>query len=136
MSEQDALRTRSGNVTYNSKLVSFLYSLLRDHLPAGEVEEIVQASQVEEVAYTNGYLAQYAKDLAERLKDDAPKSSAVPDLSLQKLSRVIHEALSDPVGHQYVSTNLGTLKVLLDSAGEVIAYLPVLGAPWSQSIKR
>jgi hypothetical protein len=43
---------------------------MRDHLPTGTVEEIVRASEQEsEVIYTNGWLAQYAEDLANRLKD-------------------------------------------------------------------
>lgn len=67
MSEQDDLEARSGNITYDSKLVGFLYDLLRDHLTAGVVEKLVQESQVSEVSYSNGWLAQYAKDLAERL---------------------------------------------------------------------
>lgn len=68
--ENDALRKRSGTVKINSKLVSFLYELMRDHLPTGTVEEIVRASEQEsEVIYTNGWLAQYAEDLANRLKD-------------------------------------------------------------------
>lgn len=68
--ENDALRERSGNVKINSKLVSFLYELMRDHLPVGTVEELVRASEQEsEVVYTNGWLAQYAEDLANRLKD-------------------------------------------------------------------
>jgi hypothetical protein len=64
------LRERSGNVTIDSRLVSFLYELMRDHLPTGVVEEIILASENEsEVTYSNGYLAKYAEDLANRLKD-------------------------------------------------------------------
>lgn len=63
-----ALRKRSGDVRIKSKLVSFLYELMRDHLPPGEVEKLVKASQDPDVSYTNGYLAKYAKDLANRLK--------------------------------------------------------------------
>lgn len=65
-----AMRKRSGTVTINSRLVSFLYELIRDHVPAGRVESIVRSSEDEpEVTYTNGWLAQYAEDLAKRLKD-------------------------------------------------------------------
>lgn len=32
------LRIRSGEVNIDSKLTSFLYELMRDHLPPGEVE--------------------------------------------------------------------------------------------------
>lgn len=67
--ETKALRERSGAVRINSKLVSFLYELIRDHLPAGEVERLVRESQEPNVLYTNGWLAKYAEDLANRLKD-------------------------------------------------------------------
>ena len=67
--ETVALRERSATVPINSRLVSFLYELMRDHLPAGIVEELVQASKESDVTYTNGWLAKYAQDLANRLKD-------------------------------------------------------------------
>lgn len=68
--ENAKLRVSSGSVQINSKLVSFLYELMRDHLPPGVVEEIVRASDSEpNVVYTNGWLAQYAEHLANRLKD-------------------------------------------------------------------
>ncbi len=67
--ETDSLRERSGTVQINSKLVSFLYELMRDHLPPGTVEELVRASSESDVTYTNGWLALYAQDLANRLKD-------------------------------------------------------------------
>jgi len=71
-----ALRMNSGEVNSSSKLVSFLYELMRDHLPPGKVEEIVRNScQPEECYYTNGYLANYAKDIANRL-EDGPTISA------------------------------------------------------------
>lgn len=69
MEYNDALRERSGVVNINSKLISFLYELLRDHLPAGIVEELVRASQEPDISYTNGWLVKYAEDLANRLKD-------------------------------------------------------------------
>jgi hypothetical protein len=68
--ENAKLRVSSGSVQINSRLVSFLYELMRDHLPPGVVEEIVRASDSEpNVVYTNGWLAQYAEHLANRLKD-------------------------------------------------------------------
>jgi len=58
--------------TYTHKLVSFLYILLRDHLPSGVVEQIVYdvytAEDIEYTRYTNGWLASYAKDIADRLE--------------------------------------------------------------------
>ena len=67
--ENDALRERSGTVKINSKLVSFLYVLLRDHIAFGNVEALVRDSMDSDVVYTNGWLAKYAEDLANRLQD-------------------------------------------------------------------
>lgn len=67
--ENKLLRIISGEVTVHSKLTSFLYDLLRDHLPAGVVEELVRNAQEPEVHYTNGWLAKYAEDLALRLEE-------------------------------------------------------------------
>lgn len=64
----ETLRLRSGSIGINDKLVSFLYELMRDHLPSGVVEKIVRASEDPDVQYTNGWLAKYAEDLANRLK--------------------------------------------------------------------
>lgn len=66
------LRTRSGSVRSSDPLVSFLYTLMRDHMTPGEVEAILQ-EEVEkyagkEVEYSNGWLATYSKDLAQRLR--------------------------------------------------------------------
>lgn len=65
--ETIALRERSNSIRLNSKLISFLYELMRDYLPAGEVEILVQKSQEPDCLYTNGWLAKYAEDLAKRL---------------------------------------------------------------------
>lgn len=67
----EALRQRSGVVCIESRLVAFLYHLLRDHLPAGVVEELVrETTEAEETGlYSNGYLARYAEDIAKRLLD-------------------------------------------------------------------
>lgn len=68
-SSNTKLREASGSVDLDSKFVSFLYSLMRDHLPCGAVEQLVNDSLYEHgTAYTNGFLAQYAQHLAERLK--------------------------------------------------------------------
>ncbi|HEY5268258.1 MAG TPA: hypothetical protein VII94_03940 [Candidatus Saccharimonadales bacterium] len=62
------LRLRSGEVNINDRLTSFLYDLLRDHLPVATVEKLVRDAQEPDCAYTNGWLAKYAEDLAKRLK--------------------------------------------------------------------
>lgn len=70
------LRERSGSVDSNDPLVSFLYILMRDHLPLGKVEEIVMnhAQYGQEDSYfTNGWLANYCKDIAERLRKDGSR---------------------------------------------------------------
>ncbi len=42
---------------------------MRDKLPLGEVEILIRDSdQDAEISFTNGYLAQYAENLAKRLK--------------------------------------------------------------------
>jgi hypothetical protein len=64
------LRLRSGEININDRLTSFLYELMRDHLPLGVVEKLVCDSMESDVAYTNGWLAKYAEDLAKRLKEE------------------------------------------------------------------
>jgi hypothetical protein len=64
------VKEASGNIMIRGKLTSFLYELIRDYLPAGEVELIVRNCSESEVSYTNGWLAKYAENLAERLKDN------------------------------------------------------------------
>lgn len=65
-----AMRERSGSVTDDRPLVSFLYELMRDRMTPGQVEELVQSVESEgrkECLFTNGRLAAYSKDLADRL---------------------------------------------------------------------
>ena len=71
-SDMDALRQRSGNVRLHNRLVSFLYDLMRDHLPPGVIEKLVQEATEPDVTYTNGWLALYAQDLAQRLQNPIP----------------------------------------------------------------
>lgn len=67
-----ALRQRTGMIKTEDKLVSFLYDLMRDHLPCGVVEDLVlnqvTTADDSEFLFTNGFLANYAKDLAQRLR--------------------------------------------------------------------
>ena len=63
------LKKDSGQVTSNNKLTSFLYELMRDEIPPGKIEQLVQNSeQIGETVYTNGWLALYAEYLAKRLQ--------------------------------------------------------------------
>lgn len=56
-------------------LVQFLYVLLRDHLPAGAVADIVKNHTKPETFtfYSNHHLAQYARELAAALTKDLPR---------------------------------------------------------------
>ena len=54
----------------NNKLVTFFYLLMRDELPCGVIERIVQEIENTGKDYfvlSNGYLADYAYEIAERL---------------------------------------------------------------------
>lgn len=68
-----ALRKRSGEIDSRSKLVCFLYLLMRGYVNAGQIEEIMtQLAQSEpdtEYQFCNGYLAKHAFDITERLLD-------------------------------------------------------------------
>ena len=58
----------SGNIKINCKLTSFLYTLMRDHIPTSVVEALSkEADYDDDVVYTNGWLALYANHIAKRL---------------------------------------------------------------------
>lgn len=71
--KQQKFFEESGEVTYPSsdKLTAMFYDLLRDAVP-GEMERIVSNLEehfdAETTSYTNGYLAKYAKHLADRVR--------------------------------------------------------------------
>lgn len=66
--EIEALHKRSGEVVDTDPLVSFLYLLMRDHVTPGVIEGLMRDSKPgEESRYTNGWLAKYAQDIADRL---------------------------------------------------------------------
>lgn len=66
------IRERSGNVDTSDPLVAFLYLLMRDHLPVGDVEGLVKDVEMtaddSTAQLSNGWLAEHAKDLAARLR--------------------------------------------------------------------
>lgn len=67
--KQQALFERSGRVAHTDPLVSFLYDLMRDHVPPGIVEGLLDDHQDPiETTFTNGWLARYAEDVAVRLR--------------------------------------------------------------------
>lgn len=63
------LRERSGSVEVkDDRLTSFLYDLMRDHIQPSAVEKLVRDADPN-ILYTNGWLASYAKDVADRLRE-------------------------------------------------------------------
>lgn len=62
----DQLIEDSGNIEYSDNLTSVFYQLLRDYIPAGQLEKVVRevAAEPEVRTYSNGFLAQYANNLA------------------------------------------------------------------------
>lgn len=76
------LREASGTVTYPASdwLTSFLYELMRDAAAPGKIETVVRHIEAEDHhgdnVYTNGWLAKYAKNLADRLRSEPTKKMA------------------------------------------------------------
>ncbi len=65
-----SLRERTGNVSSSSKLVAFIYQLLGDYISPSDIERCVldnTGPDSDKFIFTNGYLANYAKDIVERL---------------------------------------------------------------------
>lgn len=67
--DSDRLRAASGAVEDERPLVTFLYLVMRGHLPAGVVAELLEEATRPTVpaVFTNGWLARYAQDCADRL---------------------------------------------------------------------
>ena len=62
---------RSGKVRSDDPLVVFLYELMRDYVTPGVIETLVADANLDgggEYLFTNGWLANYATDVAKRLK--------------------------------------------------------------------
>lgn len=67
--EIERMREASGGVSSSDNLVKFLYLLLRDGLPAGKVEHLVDLARFDGAGrFTNGWAARHAMDIAERLR--------------------------------------------------------------------
>lgn len=67
------MKKASGEINDSSDLVCFIYLLGRDYLPLGTIEEIMNNNLKKKEAlqfFTNGWLAQYAKNVAERLSKE------------------------------------------------------------------
>jgi len=67
--DMDKMRKASGEIKDTSKLVCFIYLLGRDYLSLGKIEEIMENMRDDgiEHRFTNGWLAQYSQNVAERL---------------------------------------------------------------------
>jgi len=69
--QQERLRLASGSVTSDDPLVVFLYDLMKIHLPAGTVAQLVRdatENRTGTAEFTNGFLARYADFLATELR--------------------------------------------------------------------
>ena len=72
---QEELFKLSGKQTSNDKLVCFLYLLMRDEIPTGKVSKILfgledlSVNDNDYCEFTNGYLADFAKFVAAKLKE-------------------------------------------------------------------
>jgi hypothetical protein len=68
--ENERMRTASGNIETNTRLVAFLYLLARDEMPTGLIESCIDNAidQPPPYRFTNGWLAEWAADAAGRLE--------------------------------------------------------------------
>lgn len=65
------MRRESGLVNNDDRLVMFIYLLARDWVPTGTIDKIVDYEMPTGTAtFTNGWLAQWAKDVVDRLDSD------------------------------------------------------------------
>ena len=64
------MKKDSGEVKSDDKLMCFLYLLGRDHMPLGVIENIMLKISDEKgaVEYSNGWLANYSQNVANRLR--------------------------------------------------------------------
>ena len=66
--ECERMRAASGRVSGSDRLQHFVYVLVRDVVTPGRLEELVDNLPDGGGDFTNGWLALYAKDVAERLR--------------------------------------------------------------------
>jgi len=101
------LHKRSGSFTSKNRLTAFLYDLMRDHLTIGVVEALTNANAVDrEVKYTNGWLAQYAQDVAGRLAPNIFETARLKkerDDAVRLLERLFNSGDGTGVAH-FLST--------------------------------
>lgn len=73
------MREESGHAVSNDKLVMFLYLLARDWCPTGTIDELVDYKVPVNGTFTNGWLAQWAQDVANRLTEDPTAKSSLAE---------------------------------------------------------
>lgn len=64
------MHNRSGQAHDSDALVSLFYDLLRDHIHPGDLEKLVRSAcehSSKTIVYSNGWLAEYARDMVKRL---------------------------------------------------------------------
>lgn len=64
------MRKKSGSIDDNRLLVDFIYIIGRDYIPLGKIESImlmIDKGKKTKSEFSNGWLAEYAQDVAERL---------------------------------------------------------------------
>jgi len=78
---QPNIRERSGSFLTNDRLVVFLYMLLRDRLSAGSLEGMISTMESEygPQGLSNGWVAKYAEDVAERLLKPFPIAEEITE---------------------------------------------------------
>ena len=91
----DEMRKASGGVVIEEdKLTSLFYQLMRDHLPAGALVAVVQqiVAEPSEIVYTNGWLANSARYLADLLRKKVVEK--LPRKEVEKMRKVIERDIA------------------------------------------
>jgi len=106
---QKALFEGSGSVE-GTRLEAFLYLLMRDHLPVGDVSGVVNSITEDTSTFTNGWLAKYAKYLASRLTEG--KHMTVEEMK-KWIDEASYESLLEkwrfaPVGSPWFQGDVGS----------------------------
>jgi hypothetical protein len=98
MQQSREMRQRSGEVSDARPLVNFLYHLGRDHLPLGVIESLMMknvevATKATHCKFSNGYLAKWAQDVADRLVAGGfrPASPDEPDQICHRCGKGLRE---------------------------------------------
>jgi hypothetical protein len=123
MKRTEELRAESGTVTYTDPLTSFFYQLLRDHMTAGDVEKIVSDIVQEagkDVTFTNGWLAKYANNLADTLRNAETLNLKGSLTKIWQEETPVPEkpAVKKTVKDEIIDSDLSAVKALVDSADD------------------